>query len=234
MQRALILPALALIVYRTEGLRFFSSKRLIYAALISIGALVAIYAYLPLEAAHAPVINWVTHARCEKSGGIYPQALSGVLRLTPKIIGEQSLKYQAALAPSPVRLVTITAAVRFGRLRETSPERDRATFWFLLVVVIADSAYRVQLQIAEDKDAYSLPAFLGIAVAAGFGIRWLIQLTVSKPILVRRAYLIAAIAVLLPVTTEVASNWPFNDRRHYFIAQDYSKISARSGLTASY
>jgi tetratricopeptide (TPR) repeat protein len=82
-------------------------------------------------------------------------------------------------------------------------------------------AYGFSYEIAEDKDAYDLPAFLGIAVAAGFGIRWLIQLTVSTPILLRRAYLIAAIAVLLPVTTEVAGNWPFNNRRHYFIAQDY-------------
>jgi tetratricopeptide (TPR) repeat protein len=49
----------------------------------------------------------------------------------------------------------------------------------------------------------------------------LIQLTVSKPIPIRRAFLIAAIAVLLPVTIEVASNWPFNNRKHYFIADDY-------------
>src|SRR6267378_8248592 len=44
---ALTLPAIAVIVYRTQGARFFTSRRLSYAALISIGALVAVYAYLP-------------------------------------------------------------------------------------------------------------------------------------------------------------------------------------------
>src|SRR5206468_11912921 len=100
-------------------------------------------------------------------------------------------------------------------------KRDRTTFWFLLFVVIADLVYAFSYEIAEDKDAYYLPTFSAIAVAAGFGIRWLIQLTVSKPIPIRRAFLIAAIAVLLPVTIEVASNWPFNNRKHYFIAHDY-------------
>jgi hypothetical protein len=55
---ALTLPAIAVIVYRTQGVRFFTGRRLIYAALISIGALVAVYAYLPLAASRSPVINW--------------------------------------------------------------------------------------------------------------------------------------------------------------------------------
>ena len=54
----LTLPAVAVIVYRTQGLRFFASRRLLYAALISIGALVAVYAYLPIAAARSPIINW--------------------------------------------------------------------------------------------------------------------------------------------------------------------------------
>ncbi len=39
--------------------------------------------------------------------------------------------------------------------------------------------------------------------------------------LLRRPSLVAAIAALLAVTIEVAGNWPFNNRRHYFIAHDY-------------
>src|SRR5207248_7806369 len=55
----LTLPAVAVIVYRTQGLKFFTSRRLLYAALISISALIAIYAYLPFAAWRSPVINWV-------------------------------------------------------------------------------------------------------------------------------------------------------------------------------
>src|SRR5438094_568239 len=55
---ALVLPALSVVVYRTEGLRFFTSRRLVFAALISVGALVAVYTYLPLAALRAPVFIW--------------------------------------------------------------------------------------------------------------------------------------------------------------------------------
>ena len=55
---ALTLPAIAVVVYRTQGARFFVTRRLAYAALISIGALVAIYTYLPVAASHSPLINW--------------------------------------------------------------------------------------------------------------------------------------------------------------------------------
>jgi Protein O-mannosyl-transferase TMEM260-like len=55
---ALILPALAILVYKTQGLRFFASKRLFYAAVVSLAPLLAVYSYLPLAAAHGPILNW--------------------------------------------------------------------------------------------------------------------------------------------------------------------------------
>jgi hypothetical protein len=100
-------------------------------------------------------------------------------------------------------------------------KRDRTTFWFLFFIVTADLAYALSYYIAEDKDAYYLPTFISIAIAAGFGIRWLIQLAISPPLLVGRPYLVAAIAVLLPCTITFTANWSFNNRRHYFVAHDY-------------
>jgi hypothetical protein len=219
---ALILPALAVIVYRTEGLGFFRSKRFIYAALISVAALVAIYAYLPLAAAHMPVINWGTPRSLQEiwwhvTGRQYQVFLS----FTPKIMGAQSLEFfrmllrEFGLSWLPLSLVFTFAGIA------SVFKRDRTTFWFLLCVVIADLAYAFSYEIAEDKDAYYLPTFFAIAIAAGFGIRWLIQLTLSKPMPIARPYLVAAIAVLLLVAIEVTGNWPFNNRRHYFIADDY-------------
>jgi len=219
---ALVLPALAVIVYRTEGLKFFASRRLIYAALISVGALLAIYTYLPLAAAHTPVINWGTPRSLQEiwwhvTGRQYQVFLS----FTPKIIGEQSLEFfRLLLREFGLPWLPLTLAFGFAGFASLF-KRDRTTFWFLLIVVIADLAYAFNYEIAEDKDAYYLPTFFAVAVAAGFGIRWLIQWAVSKPALLRRPSLIAAIAVLLPVTIEVAGNWPFNNRRHYFIAHDY-------------
>ncbi len=54
----LTLPAIAAVVYTTQGLKFFSSRRLLFAALISIGGLVAVYAYLPWAASRSPVMDW--------------------------------------------------------------------------------------------------------------------------------------------------------------------------------
>src|SRR5258708_22716824 len=55
---ALTLPATAVVVYRTEGLKFFTSRRLLYAALISISALILVYSYLPWAASRSPAMNW--------------------------------------------------------------------------------------------------------------------------------------------------------------------------------
>ena len=54
----LLLPALAAIVWRTQEIQFFASKRLFYAALVSLAALVAVDSYLPLAASARPILNW--------------------------------------------------------------------------------------------------------------------------------------------------------------------------------
>src|SRR5947208_2905964 len=218
----LVLPAVAAIVYRTEGLRFFASRRLVYAALISVGALVAVYAYLPFAASRSPVINWGNPRSVQEiwwhiTGRQYRVLLS----FTPKMMGAQFFEFckmasrEFGLAWLPLPLVFAFAGIG------SAFKRDRTTFWFLLFIVIANLAYDLSYQIAEDKDAYYLPVFISIAIAAGFGIRWLIQLAVSKSMSVTRSYLVAATAILLTSVTAFAANLPFNNRRHYFIGHDY-------------
>jgi hypothetical protein len=198
---ALILPALAVIVYRTEGLRFFIGRRLIYAALISVGALVAIYTYLPLAASRMPVISWGNPRSLQEiwwhvTGRQYQVFFS----FTPKIVGEQSVEFgRMALREFGVSWLPLSLALAFAGFGNAF-KRDRTTFWFLLSIVTADLAYALSYYIAEDKDAYYLPTFISIAIAAGFGIWWLIQFAVSRPMPVGRRYLVAAIAVLLTCT----------------------------------
>ena len=101
-------------------------------------------------------------------------------------------------------------------------KRDRTAFWFLLLIVIADLAYALSYEIAEDKDAYYLPAFISIAIAAGFGIRWLIQLARFEAFAdVESRMWLLRLRLSLTSATAFAANWPFNNRRHYFIAHDY-------------
>jgi tetratricopeptide (TPR) repeat protein len=219
---ALTLPAIAVIVFRTQGVSFFTSRRLVYAALISIGALVAVYAYLPLAASRSPVINW-GHPRSLQeiwwhlTGRQYQVYFS----FKPEIMGEQFAEFcRMTMREFGFPWIPLSLVLAFAGFADAF-KRDRTTFWFLLTIVVADLAYALSYEIAEDKDAYYLPTFISIAIAAGFGIRWLVQRAVSKSLLGVKPSLAAAIAVLVVCTTALTANWPFNNRRQYFIAHDY-------------
>ncbi len=218
----LTLPAVAVIVYRTQGFRFFTSRRLFYAAVISIAALVAVYAYLPFAASRSPLINWGNPRSLQEiwwhiTGRQYRVFLS----FTPTLMGAQFVEFcRMLLREFGPAWLPLSLALAFAGFA-TAYRQDRTTFWFLLFVVIANFAYDLSYEIAEDKDAYYLPVFIAIAIAAGFGIRWVIQLTTVKSTSVGTSYCVAATIVLLTAVTAFAANFPFNNHRHYFIARDY-------------
>jgi len=60
-----------------------------------------------------------------------------------------------------------------------------------------------------------------VAIAAGLGIQWLIQRAAPRSSPIWRPYVTVATAIVLTSATAFAANWPFNNRRHYFIADDY-------------
>jgi hypothetical protein len=219
---ALMLPALGIIVYRTERLGFFASKRLLYAALVSFVALFAVYTYLPLAASRAPIISWGTPRSLEEIWWhITGRQYQVFFAFTPMTLGKQFLEFgRMALREFGWSWAPLTLALGVAGFASVF-KRDRTTFWFLAFMVGANLAYALSYDIAEDKDAYYLPAFISIAIAAGFGLRWLIQLCLSKPSQTKRAYLAAVFPVLLASAIALAGNWPFNNRRHYFVAHDY-------------
>jgi hypothetical protein len=219
---ALTLPAIAVVVYRAQGARFFTSRRLAYAALISIGALVAIYAYLPFAASRSPVINW-GHPRSlqEIWWHITGRQYQVYFSFTPAIIGKQFAEFcTMALREFGVLWLPLALALALTGFVYAF-KRDRTTFWFLSTIVIADLAYALSYEIAEDKDAYYLPTFISIAIGAGAGIRCLIGNTASKSSPIGNPSLVGAVAIVLVCATAISANWPFNNRRHYFIAHDY-------------
>src|SRR6266481_5007726 len=221
----LILPALAILVYRTEGLKFFTSRRLLYAALISIGGLVAVYAYLPFAAWRSPVINWGNPRSLQEIWWHVPGRQYRVfLSFSPSMMGTQFVEFcRMLLREFGPAWLPLSLVLAFAGLRSAF-RQDRTSFWFLFFIVMADLAYALSYEIAEDKDAYYLPTFISVAIAAGFGMRWLIQLSaVPKAMALQKTYWVAAAAVLLISATAFAANWPFNDRRHYFIAHDYAE-----------
>jgi tetratricopeptide (TPR) repeat protein len=219
---ALTLPAIAVVVYRTEGLKFFTSRRLLYAALISVGALILVYSYLPWAASRSPAMNWGNPRSLQEiwwhiTGRQYRVFFS----FSPATMGAQFIEFcrmafrEFGFAWLPLTLFLAVAGLT------SAYKRDRTAFWFLLLIVLADLAYALSYEIAEDKDAYYLPAFISIAIAAGLGIQWLIQRAASRRSPIWRPSVAAATAIVLTSATAFAANWSFNNRRHYFIADDY-------------
>jgi hypothetical protein len=214
---ALILPSLAVIVYRTEGLSFFISKRLLYAALFSFAALLAVYSYLPLAASSAPILNWGNPRSFEKIWAhITGKQYQTFLSFAPKIMGEQLGEFGkivlGELGPRWLPLGVAFALVGYAYAFRC----DRTIFWFLIIIVISDLAYAISYDIAEDKDAYYLPAFVSVAAAAGLGFRWLVQNFVSRTL-----QFLLVLTILAVSAIPLAANWPFNNRSHYLIAHDY-------------
>jgi len=219
---ALILPALALLVYRTEGLRFFKSRRFVYAALFSVGALLTVYSYLPLAALRSPVINWGD----PRSLGAIWRHISGAQYQTffsfqPKIVGQHLADFAELtlreFGPFWLPMALLLAAAGFA----SAFKHSRTIFWFLALVAVFDAAYAVSYDIAEDKDAYYLPSFVSIAIAAGFGLRWLLQGNLFGWLVIKRRQVLTLLPLLVVPAVALAANWPFNNRNHYFIARDY-------------
>src|SRR5437867_5885195 len=185
----LTLPALGVLVCRTEGLRFFTSRRLLYAALISIAALLAVYAYLPFAAWRSPVINWGNPRSLQEiwwhvTGRQYRVFLS----FSPSMMGTQFVEFcRMLLREFGPAWLPLSLVLAFAGLRSAF-RQDRTSFWFLFFIVMADLAYALSYEIAEDKDAYYLPTFISVAIAAGFGMRWLIQLSASKAMALQKTY----------------------------------------------
>jgi hypothetical protein len=219
---ALTLPALALLVWATQGPRFFASKRLFYAASFAFAAMIIVYSYLPISASRSPIINWGNPRSLQAvwahiSGRQYQVFFS----FDSKMIGSQLVEFGKLLLREfgpwwfPIGLaLALTGFVQLFK-------RDRVNFWFLALVVMTNLAYGLAYVIAEDKDAYYFPAFIALTVATGFGFQWLLELMVFKKEATTVASLTVAVLVLLTTAPALAANWPFCNRRHYFIAHGY-------------
>lgn len=217
----LILPALAVLVYRTQGFAFFASKRLLYAALVSLAALLAVYSYLPLAAIHDPVLNW---GDPRSLGAIWAHVSGKQYQLffsfSPSMMGQQLVAFVRILSREfgapwiPIALLSALAGF------VVAWRRDRTTFLWLLVVVLANLAYTLNYGIAEDKDAYYLPVFVAIIMAAGIGFHSFLQISWVRRLPAATRFIISLAVAVVPLLA-LATNWSFNDRSHFLVAHDY-------------
>jgi tetratricopeptide (TPR) repeat protein len=218
---AVTLPAFALLVYATEGFGFFTGKRLLRAALFAFAGL-AIYLYLPLAAMCSPLMNWGDPRTLQKIWShVTGKQYQVFFEFSPEIIGKQFKVFLTLIGrefnPVWLPLALLMAITGFIAIFK----RDRTIFWCFALVVIFDMAWALNYEIAEDKDAYYLPTFLTLSIAAGYGIVWLLNKLRNTRLPMKVVTSITLIVALLVPAIALAGNFDFNNRHRYFIARDY-------------
>jgi hypothetical protein len=209
---ALTLPALAVLILTSRPRP--SVRSLVVPALLVLLIPVLLYATLPLLAARHPVLSWGDPTSLE--------------RLFWHVSGRQYSAFLSIRGESVARELAVSLrriAGEFGRVPVVPAlgllgfaalwRRDRPAFAFLAVLVTANLAFTSLYSIAEDKDAYELPALLGIALAAGVGAEALRAR--FGPRLPAAAGALVAALPLVPL----ASSFQARDRSRFLVAADY-------------
>jgi tetratricopeptide (TPR) repeat protein len=218
---AVTLPAFALLVLATEGGGFFASKRLLKAALCAFAGL-AIYLYLPLAASAKPLLNWGDPRSPERIWWhVTGRQYQVFFDFSPEIIGKQFKVFLTLIGREfgfnwlPLALLlALTGLIALFK-------RDRALGWCFVLIIVFDMAWALNYEIAEDKDAYYLPTFLTLSMAAGYGMVWLINRLRRTQLPIKLSLSMSLLVMLLLPAIALAGNFDFNNRHRYFIARDY-------------
>ncbi len=215
--------AFGALVAATSGLRFFKTRHLAIAAACALAGLL-VYAYLPVAASRSPVMNWGnpnTAARVwhHVTGQQYRAYFASSAGETARQAGRAARYLAREWSPPWLPLVAAVALAGFVRLFR----RDRPAFAFLALVVAADLGWILVYPVLNDQDAYLLPTFAAIVIAAGAGVEGLLLAARTTP--ARRAAVAAMVA--LPLIAGV-SNWRYRDRSRFTVAEDYAENALRA------
>lgn len=180
----LVLPGMLLFAIRVGGWRSPGLRR---AALAAIALAMAAYAYLPLAASRDPVLAWGDPRHLHTfwwhvTGKWYQENLfqTSLQRMAENLAALPALLWQEL---GPVLLLSGVGALWLWR-------RDRVVCVAALLSCVCNVVYGIKYEIAEDSDAYFLPLFVALAIAAGLGFHALAAKSA------RRALAVAVSAVV--------------------------------------
>ncbi len=210
----LSLLAIAFLVVRTAGWKFFTSRQLAFAAAISIAALVAVYSYEPLTAVRHPFLNW---GDPENWRNLVNQVTAKQYRqyMTSSKAGVQfafavnlvATDFAPKWFPALV-LLALAGLVQTFR-------RDRNLFGFIVLLAAGNLSWLAIYPIVNDQDAYLLPTLIAFLFAAVIGAAELASLAKSG----KGRSGIAAALLILPLIA-LATNYAARDRSRDYISED--------------
>jgi hypothetical protein len=207
----LCIAGIAALVWLTAGTPFFRSRQLVICAAIAVAALL-VYVYLPLAASHHPPLNWgdphslgriLDHVTGKQYRGYIAASTAGQLSGVMGYLGRE-------LGPPWLPLTLLLALWGLVVLYR----RERPVFWLLILVAAADLAWAAFYPIANDRDAYLIPLFAGVILAA----------SAALATLDRR---VAFGALVLPIVAAAVA-WPQRDRSRFLVPKLYVENAMRS------
>jgi hypothetical protein len=210
-----VLAGVLVFLLATGGLSLLRSKSFGVAVLIGLLTTVAVYAYLPLAARGNPALNWgdpqnahnfVRHVSA-KEFRAYVTAEEG---------GDQAgqLREFVMRELGPVVFPAALLLAAIGLVRAL--RRDRVLFFTWLAIGVATVTWFLVYPITDDGDAYLLPLFVVLAVAAGSGLASI----------ARDRGALAWALTLIPAVALVA-HWKDRDRSDFRVGGDYAQNALR-------
>ena len=215
--------AIAVLITRVGGIKFWGSRTTLIAALLLAAGLL-VYAYLPIAASRKPVMNWGDPASVS---AVWDHVTGKQYRSYIKTTGEQnSAQFDRyfgivgrELGPPWLPLVLLIAAagvvLLFFRLR--------TIFWYVVLFIIGNAAWFAIYPITNDTEAYAIPTFIALLFAFAFGAASIAELAKTE----RLRCIVAGAMLILPLISLVTT-YPFRDRSHYWVSQDYADNGLRS------
>jgi hypothetical protein len=164
----------AALVIAARGWRFAISKNVAIAAAIAVVACAAVYAYLPIAAAKRPVMNWgdphdlgrlIDHITAKQ----YRAYLTGAKAASQLSFATRGLASDLGPVWLPLMLLLAVAGCVFLF------RRHRPLFMLVLVTLAANAVWLIVYPIANDQDAYLLPAIVALILAAAAGAAWVAE-----------------------------------------------------------
>jgi len=215
--------AIAVLITRVGGIKFWRSRTTIIAALLLAAGLL-VYAYLPIAAARKPVMNWGDPVSIS---AVWDHVTGKQYRTYIKTSEEQNNaqidRYFGIvgheLGPAWMPLVLLIAAGGIVLLWF----RLRTIFWYVVLFIIGNAAWFAIYPVTNDTPAYAIPTFIALLFAFAFGAASIAELAKEE----RIRTIIAAAMLLLPLLSLVTA-YPFRDRSNYWVSHDYAENGLRS------
>ena len=215
--------AIAVLITRVGGIKFWRSRTTVIAALLLAAGLL-VYAYLPIAASRKPVMNWGDPVSIS---AVWDHVTGKQYRTYIKTSEEQNNaqidRYFGIvgheLGPGWMPLVLLIAAAGIVLLWF----RLRTIFWYVVLFIIGNAAWFAIYPVTNDTPAYAIPTFIALLFAFAFGAASIAELAKGE----RVRSIIAAAMLLLPLLSLVTA-YAFRDRSNYWVSHDYAENGLRS------